>query len=208
MKFSARIDIVIALLLSVLLCGCMGAARPPEPIYYYTLDYTAPGPSFSVPTPCVLRLERFVASPPYDTQRIIYSDGNALRNNYAYHQWIAAPGELVPYLLARDLQYTGGFAAVVPPDSAVRATHSVYGWIEYFLEEDSAQAWTASAAVHITLISNSASDPTSRILLQQRYAAQAPSSAKTPAALAGAMAEVVSRISVAMSRDIYNRLTE
>ena len=207
MKYAPTVHTILLLLLISMLCACMGAVKPPEPIYYYTLDYSPPEPSFADPVPCIIRVERFSASPPYNTQRIVYADAISHRNTYAYHQWIAAPGELLPFLFARDLEHTKGFQAVFPPDSAVRATHSVHGWIEQFIEEDTAKSWMASAILHIALISDTSPDPTARIMLQQRYAAKMPCSAKTPAALAIAMGKVVSQISEAMSRDIFNRLS-
>ncbi len=199
---------ILLLVFTALLGGCLGSVKPPDPIYFYTLDYASPGPRFSTPVASVLRLERFSTSPPYNSQRMIYSDDGAHRNSYAYHQWITAPGDLLPYLFARDLDHTNGFQAVFTPDSTVRATHSVHGWIEQFLERDTPSAWIASVIVHITLFSNTASDPTERIMMQQRYSAEVNSAAKTPAAIAQAMGQAVSMISQSVSEDIYQRLSE
>ena len=207
MKYSSKARTILSIAFASVLCACMGTVKPPEPIYYYTLDYSPPGPSFAAPVPFILRVERFSASPPYNTARIVYADAGAHRNTYAYHQWIAAPGDLLPYLLARDLEYTKGFQAVFTPESAIRTTHNVHAWIEQFLEKDTAQNWTAAATLHAALISRTAADPTDRILFQRRYSAESPCAAKTPAALAVAMGQVVSQISEAISRDIYQSLS-
>jgi ABC-type uncharacterized transport system auxiliary subunit len=195
------------LLVLIILTGCIGDAKPPEPIYYYTLGHDNPALSLAPQLPCILRVERFSASPPFNSQRIIYAQNELQRNAYAYHQWIAPPGELVSYYLARDLRQCGGFRAVLTPDASLSATHSLYGWVEQFIEKDAAAHWQAAATIHITLISNLDRDPTRKILLQKRYEAKAPCNAKTPEALAEAMSKVVGQISQAVTKDVYSRLS-
>ena len=204
---AARIRNCLLLLLPLLCSACMGNSRPSQPIYYYTLGYESPAGSLAPQLPCTLRVERFSASPPYNSQRIIYSHQGLQRNAYAYQQWIAAPGELLPFFFARDLRRSGGFQAVLPPDAALSATHGLYGWVEEFIEQDDAAGWQAAATVHLTLISNRDHDPTRKILLQKRYNAAAACNAKTPEALAEAMSRVVEKISQALIKDVYHRLS-
>ena len=97
------------LLALIVFTGCIGDTRPPEPVYYYTLGYDNSALSLAPQLPCILRVERFSASPPFNSQRIIYASSKLQRNAYAYQQWIAPPGELVSYYLARDLRQSGGF---------------------------------------------------------------------------------------------------
>ena len=154
-----------------------------------------------------LRVERFSVSPPFNSQRIFYAHNGLQRNAYAYHQWVVAPGELLPYFLARDLRQTNGFRAVMTPDATLSATHSLHGWIEEFAELDGPPDGQASAIIHVTLISNLDHDPTRKILLQKRYKATAPCKAKTAEALARAMSTVVAEISQAIGKDIHDRLS-
>jgi cholesterol transport system auxiliary component len=205
--FAARIRNCLLLLVPLICSACMGNSRPPPPIYYYTLGYEAPAAALAPQLPCVLRVERFSASPPFNSQRIIYAHSGLQRNAYAYHQWIAAPGELLSYSLARDLRRCGGFQAVLTPDAAISATHSLNGWVEEFIEKDAAAVWQADATIHVTLVSNVERDPTRKILLQKRYNATAPCKAKTPEALAEAMSQVVGKISQAVIKDVYSRLS-
>ena len=204
---AARIRNCLLLLLPFLCSACMGKSSPPQSIYYYTLGYEAPTISQSPQLPCTLRVERFSASPPFNSQRIIYTHGGLRRNAYAYHQWIAAPGDLLSFFFARDLRECGGFRAVLTPDAALSATHSLHGWVEEFIEKDDAARWQAAATIHVTLISNRDHDPTSKILLQKRYQAAAPCTGKTPEALAEAMSRVVGKISQDVIKDIYGRLS-
>jgi ABC-type uncharacterized transport system auxiliary subunit len=199
--------IYLLLCVAIMLSSCLGASKPPNPIYYYTLDYDAPSIQLAHLLPCVLRVERFSVSPPFNSQRIIYAHDGVQRNAYAYHQWIAAPGELLPYFLARDLRQTNGFRAVLTPDASLSATHSLYGWVEEFVENDASPRWQAAAIIHITLISNLDKDPTRKILLQKRYRVSAPCKAKSPEALAEAMSSVVAEISQAVAKDVHDRLS-
>lgn len=202
-----NVCLAFVLLGLALLTACLGNTKPPQPIYYYTLDYPLPPLQFAQVLPCTLRVERFSVSPPFNSQRIIYSHNGLQRNFYAYQQWIASPGELLPYFLARDLDHTNGLRAVMTPDAALSATHSLYGWVEEFVEKDAASAWQASAIVHITLISNLHHDPTRKILLQKRYSAASTCRDKTPEALAEAMSRAVADISQAVTKDVYDRLS-
>lgn len=196
------------LLLVPLLClACVGKSRPPQPIYYYTLGYESPTTALAPQLPCTLRVERFSASPPFSNQRIVYAHGGLRRNTYAYHQWIAVPGELLAYFFARDLRQCSGFRAVLTPDAALSATHSLYGWVEEFIEKDDTARWQATATINMTLISNQDHDPARKILLQKRYSAASPCNAKTPEALAEAMSQVVGKISQAVIKDVYHRLS-
>lgn len=205
-KPKASVCLASALFGLILLAACVGNSRPPQPIYYYTLEYPSPSQQFASVLPCTVRVERFSVSPPYNSQRIIYSHDGLQRNAYAYQQWVASPGELLPYFLARDLDRTSGFHAVMPPGAALSATHSLYGWIEEFVEQDAASGWQASAIINMTLIANQGYDPTRKILLQKRYAATSVCQDKTPQSFAEAMSSAVADISKTVGKDIYDRL--
>jgi ABC-type uncharacterized transport system auxiliary subunit len=205
--FAARIRNCLLLLVPLLCSACMGKPRPSQSIYYYTLGYESPAASLAPQLPCTLRVERFSASPPFNSPRIVYSHRGLQRNAYSYNQWIAAPGELLPFFFARDLRRSGGFQAVLTPDASLSATHSLFGWVEEFIEKDYAAGWQAAAIIHITLISNRDHDPSRKILLQKRYHVAEPCKAKTAEALAEAMSRVAQNISQALIKDVYHRLS-
>jgi ABC-type uncharacterized transport system auxiliary subunit len=198
-----------ALWLSTLLVltGCIAASSPPKTTYYYTLDYGSAVDDLKQQLPLTLRVERFSVSPPFHTQRIIYAGKGAHRNSYAYHQWIAPPGELLPYVFVRDLRRSNGFKAVLPPDSSLTATHSLHGWVEEFFEKDNPKNWQAVATIHVSLINQLNADPTQKIMLQKRYHATVDCDAKTPEALAQAMGKVVSQITASVTKDLHHRLS-
>lgn len=206
-KSSKCFYLSLCIVAGLLLQGCMAQSAPPKPTYYYTLDYASPAVPLNHQLPTVLRVERFAVSPPFHTQRIIYAGKGNQRNSYAYHQWISAPGELLPYFLARDLRKTNGFKAVLTPSASLSATHSLHGWVEEFLEKDGADKCTAEVTIHISLINNLNADPSSKIMLQKRYHASVRCSSKTPAALAESMSEAVADISSDIAKDIHHRLS-
>lgn len=203
----AVLQIGTIIVLTVMLSACMGNSAPSRPTYYYTLDYPSPSVPIKHQLPSILRVERFTVSPPFQTQRIIYADKGTMRNSYAYHQWIAPPGELLPYFLVRDLRKTNGFKSVLTPDATLSATHSLHGWVEEFVEKDGNPDCHAQAIIHISLINNINPDPAQKIMLQKRYQAAAPCKAKTPAALSEAMSAVLAKISTDVTKDIHRRLS-
>jgi ABC-type uncharacterized transport system auxiliary subunit len=189
------------------LSGCMANSGPPKTIYYYTLRYDPPAIRLPQQLPLTLRVERFSVSPPFHTQRIIYAGKGAQRNAYAYHQWIAAPGELLPYLFVRDLRKSNGFKAVLTPDASLPSTHSLHGWVEEFIEKDDSSKWRAVATIHISLLNNMNPDPTQKVMLQNRYHATATCKTKTPEALAEAMGRALAQITADVVQDIHHQLT-
>lgn len=191
----------------LILCACVGNSTAPNPIYYYTLNYESHVQNPIERLSYVLHINQFSTSPPFNTQNMVYSDKSLRRNSYTYHQWIASPGELLSYFLARDLDLSDGFTAALPADSPQSATHEIYGWIEEFIEIDHHNPWLASARIHITLTSGAEPDPSRRILMQKRYSQTTACSAKTPAAFAEAMSSCIAKIFESVVRDIHARLS-
>ena len=198
----------LILLFAAALTACMGSSAPTKPIYYYALDYAAPFPQTDQPLPYVLRVARFNVSPPFDSRRIVYAGKGLQRNTYAYHQWIVAPGELLTYLIARDLRQTHAYKAVLPPDATLNASHTVYGWVEQFIEQDGGSANQAALRLHITLAADMEPDPDKRILFQKTYSATEPCADSTTEGLAQAMSAAAAKISAALTQDIHSQLAQ
>jgi ABC-type uncharacterized transport system auxiliary subunit len=199
---------LVLLHIAWIVCGCSISTNPSKPIYYYTLDYQNLSSDEPSSLPVVIRINRFSVSPPFDSQKIIYADKGLHRNAYTHHRWISPPGELMAYLIARDLKASKHFRTVLTPDSALGATHIIEGWIEKFLEEDTDEVWTASLCLHITLLHAENTDPVKRIIFQNTYRAKTNATAKTPGALAEAMSGSVAQISETLLKDIHNALSD
>jgi len=187
--------------------ACMGPSAAVGPTYYYTVDYPPPAVAVDRPLPHMLRVARFTATPPFNTQRIIYADKGLHRNAYASSQWIATPAEMIAHHLARDFQSIQLFKAVVAPDATLPSTHIVSGWVEEFMEEGFVHPWQASLRLTITLIDAMQSDPVERVLFQKTYSAKAPLAEQTPAALAESMSEATARVAAEIILDIHHELT-
>ena len=189
----------------VLLTACAGS-KADKPTYYYTLDYTSPAPTAQSQLPYVLRVDRFTATPPFHTQRIIYADKGLHRNIYAHFQWIAAPGEMLAFFLGRDLRSSKVFKAVLPPDAAMLPSYTIKGWVETFLEEDFTSRGQAALKLSILLMDARESDVSRRVIFQKSYAAKRECTEKTPAALAEAMSEAAAQVSAQIVHDVYDAL--
>lgn len=196
-----------ALMIALALSACMRSPSASKPVYYYTLSYAPAARSFPQPLPWVLRVDRFTASPPFNSQRMVYADKGLHRNAYAHFQWVAQPGELLAYSLARDLRQTHAFQAVWSPEGGSPPTHLVTGWVEEFLEEDFVQPPQASVKVSISLIDTREPNPVRRILFQKSFSAKAPCQEAAPAALSVAMSTAVSQISAEIVEEIYRHLS-
>lgn len=207
MKRGKAVRLTFTIIVSLMIGACIGTPSTPKTIYYYTLDYPPPSAAPIRRLPVVVHVNRFSVSPPFNTQRIVYTEKNLHRNTYVYHQWIAAPGEILSYLLARDLDCLDGFKAVLPAATTQPATHAVYGWVEELIEIDTHDAWQASLRIHISLASVLDPEPSRRILMQKRYDRIETCSAKNPAALAEAMSRAISVIYTQVVHDIHARLT-
>lgn len=198
--------LLLILLPALLLIGCGGRSEQARPMYYYTLDYPAPVAQAAPPLPYALRIERFSAAPPFDTQRIIYADKDLHRNAYASSRWVAPPGDMLAYLLARDLQRANALQSVIAPDAVMTPTHVVKGWVEQFLEEGTTDPAQAAIRVNITLLQADQSDPVARVLHQGTYHARAPLTERNPADLSRAMSLAAGQVMVGIRDDIVEVL--
>ncbi len=104
--------IIVLLILATL--GCVGTRSSTRKIEYYTLEYPPPSREALNPLPLSLLIKRFRVDPLYNSTKIIYRDQKFKRAAYHYHKWRAHPGDLVSYLLARDMRAAGLFKAPTP----------------------------------------------------------------------------------------------
>ncbi len=198
---------LISLLILLTAGACIGPKSTAKPVYYYTLDDKTIPLTYDTPLPHVLRVDRFIASPPFDSQGIVYADKGLHRNTYTHFKWIALPGEMMAYILARDLKRSGAVRAVVPPDAGTLSTHTIQGWIETFLEEDFSEPSQAALSISIALIDNRREDPVERIVFQKSYRAKALCESSTPAALSKAMSAAVASVNEQIIKDVHGYLS-
>ncbi|MBW1887574.1 MAG: membrane integrity-associated transporter subunit PqiC [Deltaproteobacteria bacterium] len=192
--------------LSLLFCACLNLKQPRNKIEFYTLEYHPPQLGDLKPLPFVIRLERFIVAPTYDTNRIIYRDQSFKRDAYAYYKWRANPGDLITHFLNRDIRHSGLFKAVLPFDSRSAASHMLEGTVDEFFEWDTKENWKAVLSISIILMADTEPDISKRIIFQKSYRATSVCQQKHPRALAKSMSQAMEEISGQIIKNIYSYL--
>ncbi|MFV9645712.1 MAG: ABC-type transport auxiliary lipoprotein family protein [Desulfobacterales bacterium] len=186
--------------------GCLSLKKPVIKIDYYTLEYDSPDVAFQEQLPFVVRIERFLVTPVYNSSRIVYSEQKFKRAAYNYHRWHSSPGDLVTYFLARDMRKSNLFKAVLTYDTRFLSSHAIEGIVDEFYEKDEKDLWKAVLSVSITLVREGEPDISKRVLFQKKYSAKETCEQKTPLALAKAMSNAMAKISEMIITDTYNCL--
>lgn len=200
-------SIYLIILFALLTVGCLNVTQHPnKKIYYYTLEYDPPKAASLKSIPFVIYIERFNVAPLYDSTRIIYSQKKFIRDAYIYHKWIANPGDLVSYYLARDIKHSSLFSTAFSSNSSYSSTHIINGTVDEFFEQDDNDIWKAVLSINITLMSKDEADISKSVLMQKRYSAIEPCSRKNPQSLAEAMSKTMANISDRIIRDVYKCL--
>ena len=208
MNYSKKI-IYLIILFALLVSGCLNLKQQPnKKINYYTSEYDPPETANLKPLPFVIFVERFNVAPLYDTNRIIYSQKKFKRDAYIYHKWMASPGDLVTYYLARDIKLSSLFRTAFNSNTRYSSTHIIDGTVDEFFEQDDNDIWKAVLSINSTLISNSESDISKSVLMQKRYSTIEPCSRKNPQSLAEAMSKAMANISDRIIRDVYKCLED
>jgi cholesterol transport system auxiliary component len=201
-----KISLILIIGLTLLLSACLDLKQPRNKIEYYSLEYDPPRMPDLEPVASVIKVERFSVAPIYNTTKIIYRDGSYQRASYAYHKWQANPGEFATYFLARDMQQSQLFKAVLNRDSRFAPSHVLEGNVDEFLESDTEDGWQAVLALSIVLMAPDEPDVTRKILFQKTYRSSKPCRQKNPRALAEAMSLAMSEASAKIIDDVYQHL--
>jgi cholesterol transport system auxiliary component len=197
--------LVVSVLVSCL-GGCFSLNKPGNRIDYYTIEYTPPKLPDLSPLGAVVRVERFLVAPAYNTRRIVYQDRSFARNEYIYQQWRPSPGDMVTFFLTRDMRESGLFEAILPYESRLAATYALDGSVDEFFEKDKEDHWMAVVSIGVTLTVEKEPDTIKKIIYQKSYRAEEPCARKNAQALAAAMSSAMERISRNLIEDVYNHL--
>jgi cholesterol transport system auxiliary component len=207
-----RFIVIILIIFSLSLSGCISLKQPNTKFEYYTIEYDTLSPDKStVPAQksTILKIKHFSAAPIYNTDKIIYCDQQFKRTPYFYHKWKVKPAEFVTYFLSRDLKESGLFKAVLPPTSSSLYTHTVEGIVDEFLEWDSNDSWEAVLSISVTLQISSEMETDKRVIFQRSFSTRKKCQEKNPLALAQAMslamAEVSEEIGIAIHRALAGK---
>ena len=203
MSFPKCLVVVLAF---AFLAGCINLKQPSYKIDYFALEYEPRPVGNLKPLSHVLKVNRFRADPVYNTTQMIYRDGPFKREAYTYHKWRTNPGDLVSSLLARDIQRSGLFKAVVSHESRLSATYVLEGSVDEFLESNRDGALQAVLTVTTTLVAAGERDMTKNVLFQKTFHATKPFKEKSPQGLAEAMSQAMAQVSQDIIRSLYDHL--
>jgi cholesterol transport system auxiliary component len=188
------------------LAGCISPRAKQIKMNYYTLEYDARQVKSLPKLPVSIGMDRLQISPEYDTDKFVFRKSGFQRNHYNYEKWRANPNDLVTYFLNRDLQRSGLFQGVFPPESLYKTTHMITGTLDAFYEKDG-DPWKAVLGISLILLKQNESDVTKRILLQKTYVNEAPCEDKTPPAFARAMSMAMASVSMEIIKDLHRILS-
>lgn len=186
--------------------GCLGFGGPAGKVDYYTLEYVSPKFAEIKAVNSIIKMERFQASPLYNSEKISYRKNNFQTDEYSNQRWETNPAHLIAYFLYRDIKQSGLFKAVFNHDTGFVATHSISGTVDEFFEDDRGKIWEAVLSIDIILMAENEPDLNKRILFQKRYSTRKECAKKNPGALAEAMSKAMSELSVQIITDIYKTL--
>lgn len=172
----------------VLAVAC-GGATPATHYYALAAPGAAPAAHPGAAAPA-LAIETLAADPPYDDERIVYRTDPYRVDYYEYHRWSASPGTMLADYLARALERTGQFRAVLR-GSDTTAPIALGGHIDAIEEIDVApQRWVGHVAVQLTAIDRASGD----VVWTQRFDETEPLAAQSPEGLARALSVAMARI--------------
>jgi len=197
---------IVSLVILLLVGACINLKQPTYKVDYYTLEYPAVQGFDLELIPVVIATERFSVAPCYNTSRIIYRNGPFKRNAYAYHRWRANPGDLVGYLLKRDMRESGLFEAVVTDDSGLPSSYALKGAVDEFFEWDTDESWEAVLSFSIILVREDMADKKETVLLQKSYSTKEPLERKDVPSMVQAMSRAMKTVSAEIINDVYDCL--
>jgi ABC-type uncharacterized transport system auxiliary subunit len=200
--------LMISLMVSSLLIGCVGNTKDSPIISYYTIDYPSPDFVQLTPLPNIIRFEDFQISPLFDSNRIYYREAPLQQDAYHYHKWRVEPVDLIPYLLKRDFQKSGLFQATFASDNHATATHVITGTIDEIYEFNDVDTSKAILAITIILLNENAINPVDQILFQRNYSIDVEFSPKSPQNFTFAMSQAMASLSKTIILDTYQLLAK
>jgi len=186
--------------------SCSGLNEPERKVEYYSLEYDPPVIETRKPLSAVIRIDQFRMAPIYSSNRILFRERSYQSDEYYYHKWRAAPGDLVTYFLSRDLMASSLFKAVFSNAGTSISSHVIEGMVEEFFEKDIGDRQEAILSVSISLLAENKLNINGGVLLQKRYTVKEQCGIKHPRALAEAMSKAMAEVSGMIITDVYNAI--
>jgi ABC-type uncharacterized transport system auxiliary subunit len=197
---------LVALLVLLLLAGCVHLSQPAPRVHDYRLDYVPPVP-VGTPLPVTLRVAPFGIAAVYDREAIVYRSDTYSTGRYFYHRWGSNPADMVADLLARDLAASHLYRAVQQGSSPLPSDYLLSGEVEEIEELPATSGCTAHVRVRI-LLARTWPGSAAPSLLQTTYTADEPCPCNDPRALAEAMSRGLERTSAQLQQAVYDAIAK
>jgi ABC-type uncharacterized transport system auxiliary subunit len=153
----------------------------------YTLNVAAPSALENAPPPkpLTLRVRRFIALEPFNTENFIYRTGaNSVTSDY-YNTFAAPPAELLTSALVQYLRAAHTFETVADSNATLPHQWVLEGRLQD-LSVDVTDAKNPQAVLTLQVVVMDESGPNTRVLMDNPYTQRVPiSSSSAPNAAAG-----------------------
>ncbi len=205
--FKISSSLLVMLVLSLFLSGCLPGAKPPYLVELYTLDYPHPvvgGTALDQP----VKVRRFSVAQSYNSTAMIYKTEPYKVTAPAYHKWRVNPGDMVTDYLLRDLRASGLFRGVFSYRDPEGTRFVVEGGVEELLQSKERDGWKAILGLQVTLVDTGQTDITKRLIFQKRYRVDEPVPDESPEAFAAGISSAMARASAAIIRDVREAILQ
>jgi len=202
-----RSVVIIAVLISFSIPGCIGRGKPAPLIEHYTFEY--PSPTFPTLSRLeqTIKVERFSVAKAFNTVSMVFRPEAFKLDTYASNRWMVNPGDMTSDYLLRDLRNSGLFRAAFSYRDYEDARFMLEGGLEEFLEIDEGKTRSAVMTLSVNLLDMSRTGTPGRLIFQKKYRSVEPITDADPAGLARAMSNGMAKVSSQVIKDVYDAVT-
>ncbi|HOI15107.1 MAG TPA: ABC-type transport auxiliary lipoprotein family protein [Geobacteraceae bacterium] len=202
-----RSVVIIAVLISFSIPGCIGRGKPAPLIEHYTFEY--PSPTFPNLSRLeqTIKVERFSVAKAFNTVSMVFRPEAFKLDTYASNRWMVNPGDMTSDYLLRDLRNSGLFRAAFSYRDYEDARFMLEGGLEEFLEIDEGKTRSAVMTLSVNLLDMSRTGTPGRLIFQKKYRSVEPITDADPAGLARAMSNGMAKVSSQVIKDVYDAVT-
>ena len=206
-----NMNVFIFLSVMVLLfsAGCLNLKQPALKVDYYQIEPKPVKRSRPEPLDIVLGVRYFDAAAAFDSDRIVFKEGQNEWQMYFYHRWITNATEMVRDALLKDLQLSDNYLAVVPVPGAIPWDYEIGGYVQGIYENDlGSGGWESVINLYITFIKSPPETAQRKVLFQENYHAAVPCKGRDPKAVVAAMSTAMQQIIAKLQQDIDRVVVE
>jgi ABC-type uncharacterized transport system auxiliary subunit len=196
-----------ALLVMLLIAGCVAGGKAPVAIDQYVLEYASPSFEGVKPSGEVMRVSRFAVAQAMNTPMMVYRSKPYENNVDYYNRWRVNPGDMVTDYLLRDMRSSGLFRAVFSYRDTEDGRYLLQGNVEDFLEVNDGNGRRAVITVHVSLLDVSQKEITRRVLFQKKYSNVENLEQNSASGFAQAMSKAMEKTSKQIIKEIVTALS-